>query len=213
MHQKMKTNSTKKFNLLYKDTNKEVNIINYPYYRTIPIKNISCKQKRRGEECKQDKSDMIEQKVVYSPIIKPALPILNVTQIDNTNCYTIEMPNNNSEDLKKFIEEQQTKFIEEQQNKMAENNELIQIQLEKIEQNRISIQSNNYHLEQQLINYNNNLTILNNQYSQYKMNENEIERQQEILNIQYNQIVEYENQIQLNLVSQQIFYNNNNQYT
>jgi DNA repair exonuclease SbcCD ATPase subunit len=215
----MSKSKDKQFVTMYSNEDEEVNIKNYPYYRTIPIQSITNKQQKI-----MDKSNVVTEskKVTESQLERPTyksilthpeyeskgvyegLPTFNLVKVEGTNVYKVDMPEYQSEDLKNLekqlseLEEEIKKnaiIIDGQKNAIDTNELTIQEQTGQIHTNNATIQHNHHHIQQQLATFNHNTAILNGQCNQYNLNNSEIMKQQETLNTQYNQIVEYQNQI------------------
>jgi uncharacterized coiled-coil protein SlyX len=201
----------KKFNQIYMNEEDEVNIRDFPYYRTIPIQSVADKQR----QIQQDKNDVeskskeykkqaiipaVSMSTIYQNPVVENLPTFNLVRMEGSNSYRVDMTQfeERSESLKKLEEQlgeleekikRKSDTIEGQNHAIAANDLTIQQQIDKIN-------SNNKFIQQQTLAYNHNIYVINNLASQYSVNNNEINKQQEILTSQYNQISEYQTQVE-----------------
>lgn len=164
----------------------EINIKDYPYYRTIPVKSIGDKQK------------LIQVAPIHDMHQYPAF---NMMKTLDTNSYKVEIIPQ-TEDLHTSANHDLENSQRQKVSTM--NNTLIEHQILQINSNNMTIQSNNNLIHQQFAIYNNNAVILHNQHNQHSANN-------QILDNQMNQIVEYKEQIEqlqadLKMYQEQILY-------
>jgi DNA repair ATPase RecN len=160
----MSKSKDKQFVTMYSNEDEEVNIKNYPYYRTIPIQSITNKQQKI-----MDKSNVVTEskKVTESQLERPTyksilthpeyeskgvyegLPTFNLVKVEGTNVYKVDMPEYHSEDLKNLekqlgeLEEEIKKnaiIIDGQKNAIDTNELTIQEQTGQIHTNNATIQ-------------------------------------------------------------------------
>jgi hypothetical protein len=179
----------------------KMNIIDYPYYRTIPIKEISDKQQEILNMYKVIEDNRSIESIVDVRPKCETLSKVKLVKMEGTQFYTVDMSNCEkipSENLKTPSEtpenylislnetiKKNIKLLQDQHQQISSNQALIQQQL-------YTIQTNNNYIQEQHNVFNNNSLILNNQYN---INNIEIAKQQETIAILNNQINEYQTEI------------------
>lgn len=201
----------------------EVNVRDFPYYSTIPIDEVSLKQKRLINRYSNVKdvnktppllsspgtdpispgsySDVIiprqESISVYDGAPLRPLPTFNLVPVENEkNTYQIDVKS--TEDiLSELLNEIEAnrKKIEEQEQYIAANEETLRNQSMRIEETSNIINNNTGYINQQMAAYNHNVQILHQQVGQYNLNNNEILKQGQIVTSLNNQVQQLQSQI------------------
>ena len=199
----------------------EVNVREYPYYRNIPVKAISERQRQMLQRYNspaplpppvthhnipydqfpslpnRSTYDEQEQEEYRDYNEHPPIPVFNLIPIPGENAYRVDMQTMEEklEDMRREIDANAEKLAE-QQRAMAVNNESIQKQVETINTQNGTIQNNVVYIQQQLQAYNHNVGIIQQQSYTYQSNNTHIVSQQETLGGLQSQILECEEQLE-----------------
>lgn len=192
---KMSRGRNKTFNQMYANENDEVNTSIYPYYRTIPIQEISEKQQKMlekfrvvpfkrealstSEESVEDtrSTPYEEQTVIPAMPVTPAyhnpqgyenLPVFNMVKVENSNIYRVDMSQYEqkcSEDLKNL----ETRLAELEQ-EIKDKSYLIERQNKAIETNEKTFQEQTNRMNSINLCIENNNNYIQQQISVYNHN-------------------------------------------
>ena len=201
----------------------EINAQDFPYYSTIPIDEVSLKQKRLINSYKKTKdvdktppllsspgsnpispssySDVIlprqESISIYDGAPLRPLPTFNLVPVENEkNTYQIDVKS--TEDILSELLNQidaNNKKLSEQEQYIAANEETLRNQSMRIEETGNIINNNTGYINQQTAAYNHNVQIIHQQVGQYNVNNNEILKQGQIVTSLNNQVQQLQGQI------------------